>query len=123
MYAQDMDQYLNEPLIYSLSGSPMFQIVDENTADVSVTPHFDPDTLPKNGIVLFLKVSQVFHSVWKLLKMSHLNISILAFSTNLCPIKLDLSGNTVNIARFARNVKCDFFCDFQTLWDYVKKLA
>ena len=82
MYAQDMDQYLNEPLIYSLSGSPMFQIVDENTADVSVTPHFDPDTLPKNGIVLFLKVSQVFHSVWKLLKMLHLNISILAFSTN-----------------------------------------
>ena len=27
--------------------------------------------------------------------MSHLNISILAFSTNFCPIKTDLSGNTV----------------------------
>ena len=29
------------------------------------------------------------------LKMSQLNFSILAFSTNLCPIKIDLSGNTV----------------------------
>ena len=36
------------------------------------------------------------HIVWKLLKMSHLNFFlILAFSTNFCPIKTDLSGNTV----------------------------
>ena len=63
---------------------------------------------------------------------------------NFCPIKSDLSGNTVwlqafgfqnlakmdqfwhfnhlwstqnvNVARFACNVECDFFCDFQTLW-------
>ena len=28
----------------------------------------------------------------KLLKMSHLNLLILAFSTNFCPIKIDLSG-------------------------------
>ena len=27
-----------------------------------------------------------------------------------------LSTQNVNVARFARNVKCDFFCDFQTLW-------
>ena len=27
--------------------------------------------------------------------MSHLNFSILAFSTNFCPIKIDLSGNTI----------------------------
>ena len=33
--------------------------------------------------------------VWKLLKMSHLKFRILAFSTNFCPIKTDLSGNTV----------------------------
>ena len=26
-----------------------------------------------------------------------------------------LSTQNVNVARFARNVKCDFFCDFQTL--------
>ena len=25
------------------------------------------------------------------------------------------STQNVNVARFARNVKCDFFCDFQTL--------
>ena len=35
------------------------------------------------------------HNVWKLLKMSHLKFSILAFSTNFCPINTDLSGNTV----------------------------
>ena len=33
--------------------------------------------------------------VWKLLKMSHLNFWILTFSTNFCPIRTDLSGNTV----------------------------
>ena len=60
----------------------------------------------------------------------------------LCPIKIDVSGNTVwsqasgfqkllkmtilgilnellstqyvNVARFARNIEWDFFCDFQT---------
>ena len=35
------------------------------------------------------------HIVWKLLKMSHFNFSIMAFSTTFCPIKTDLSGNTV----------------------------
>ena len=87
---------------------------------------------------------QTAHIVWKLLKMSHLYFWILAFSTNFCPIRADLSGNTfwpqasgfqklakldhfgifnqllstqnVNVARFARNVEWDFFCDFQTPW-------
>ena len=27
-----------------------------------------------------------------------------------------LSAQNVSVARFARNVECDFFCDFQTLW-------
>ena len=73
------------------------------------------------------------HIVWKLLKMSQLNFWILAFSTNFCPIKTDLSGNTVwpqasdfqkytifgifNLLLaicFARNVEWDFFSDFQT---------
>ena len=31
-----------------------------------------------------------------------------------------LSIQNVNVARFARNVKCDFFCDFQTLWAFKK---
>ena len=35
------------------------------------------------------------HVVWKLLQMSHFNFGISAFSTNFCPIKTDLSGNTV----------------------------
>ena len=75
--------------------------------------------------------------------MSHLKFWILAFLTNFCPIKIDLSGNTVwpqssdfqkhakltifgifnellstqnvNIARFARNVEWDILSDFQTM--------
>ena len=42
-----------------------------------------------------LQYFEDMHNVWKLLKMSHLNCWILAFSTNFCPIKSDLSGNTV----------------------------
>ena len=30
-----------------------------------------------------------------------------------------LSTNILNIARFARNVECDFLDDFQTLWQCV----
>ena len=50
------------------------------------------------------------HSVWKSPKMSHLNFW--RFPT----IFVLLSTQVVNVARFARNVECDFFCDFQTLW-------
>ena len=31
-----------------------------------------------------------------------------------------LATQIVNVARFARNVECDFFCDFQTLWTTTK---
>ena len=85
----------------------------------------------------YLFILLLIHSVWKSPKMSHLSFWILAFSTNFWPIKTDLSGNpvwpqaldfqkfvifailgifdqNVNIARFARNVEWDFFCDFQT---------
>ena len=79
-----------------------------------------------------------WHSVWKSPKMSV--FQFLALSTNFCPIKSELSGNTVwpqasgfqklakltifnellstqnvNVARFARNVEWDFLGDFQTL--------
>ena len=74
--------------------------------------------------------------------MSHLSFSILTFFINIFPIKIDrsvilfdrklqifknspkltisgifnelLSTQNVNVARFARNAKCDFFCDFHT---------
>ena len=32
-----------------------------------------------------------------------------------------LSTQNVNVARFARNIECDFFCDFQTLCGWKKK--
>ena len=63
--------------------------------------------------------------------MSHLRFSILAFSTNFWPITHNwpvfltanvfgifnelLATQNVNVARFARKVEWDFFCDFQTL--------
>ena len=54
------------------------------------------------------------HIVWKLLKMSHLNVSILASSTNFCPIKTDLSGNTVwpQALGFQKLAKMDHFWPF-----------
>ena len=76
-------------------------------------------------------------------KCRFFDFSILVISNNFYPIKSDLTGNAVrpqasgfqklakltifgifdkllftkniNLARFARNVECDFFCDFQTL--------
>ena len=51
---------------------------------------------------------------WKLLKMSHLNFWILAISTNFCPIKIDLSGNTVwpQASGFQKLAKMDHFWHF-----------
>ena len=37
----------------------------------------------------------LFHDVSKLLKMSHLNLLTLVFSTSFCRIKIDLSGKTI----------------------------
>ena len=43
------------------------------------------------------------------------NWQFLAFFNEL------LSTQKVNVARFARNIEWDFFCDFQTLWGWKKK--
>ena len=107
-----------------------------------------------NSMEVYPPISKTasMHIVWKLLKMSHLNFWILAFSSMFCLIKTDLSGNTVwprasgfqklakmdhlrhfsltfvhskckrSFARNVRNVKWDFFCDFQTLCVYVYHL-
>ena len=81
------------------------------------------------------------HIVWKLLKMSHfqfwhfLPIFVLLKLTYLVTLfdqKLQVFKNlpkwtNVNVARFARNVEWDFFCDFQTpctvlsIWKEVEK--
>ena len=51
------------------------------------------------------------HIVYKLIKMSHW---ILAFSTNFCPIKTDLFGNTIwpQASRFQKLAKMDHFWHF-----------
>ena len=73
---------------------------------------FDID-FPCNLIINL--VFNIEHIVWKILKMSHLNFSILAFSINFCPIKIDLSGNTVwpHASGFQKLVKMDHFWHFQ----------
>ena len=50
-----------------------------------------------NSMEVYPPISKTasMHIVWKLLKMSHLNFWILAFSSMFCLIKTDLSGNTV----------------------------
>ena len=54
------------------------------------------------------------HIVWKLLKMSHFNFGILAFSTDFWPIKTDLSGNSVcpQASVFQKLAKLDPFWHF-----------
>ena len=61
-----------------------------------------------------LSLRVYFHIVWKLLKMSHLNFWILAFSTIFCPIKTDMSGNTVwpQASGFQKLAKMDDFWHF-----------
>ena len=62
------------------------------------------------------------HSVWKSPKMSHLNCSILAFSTIFWPIKTDLSGNTVwpQASGFQKLAKMDNFWHFQLTFVHSK---
>ena len=57
---------------------------------------------------------RTFAHCLKLLKMSNLNSLILAFSTNFCPIKSDLSGNTVwpQASDFQKLAKMDHFWHF-----------
>ena len=43
----------------------------------------------------FSRAFTILQSVWKSPKLSHLSFSILTFSTNFCPIKIDQSGNAV----------------------------
>ena len=69
--------------------------------------------------LIFQLFFTIFQNVWKLLKMSHLNCSTLEFSTNFCPIKINLSGNTVwqQVSGFQKLVKIDHF------WLFYKLLA
>ena len=57
---------------------------------------------------------QFAHCFLKYSKMSHLNLWILAFSTNFCPIKTELSGNTVwpQATGFQKLAKMDNFRPF-----------
>ena len=66
------------------------------------------------GLRFKISQSNIPHSVWKLPKMSHLNFSILAFSTIFCSIKSDMSGNTAwpQASDFQKLAKMDQFWHF-----------
>ena len=73
-----------------------------------------------------MRILKKVQSVWKLPKVSHPPIFVKLKSGNaVWPqasgseklARLTIFGIFVNVARFARNVKRDFFCDFQTLWN------
>ena len=74
-----------------------------NFAPYSCHPSWFAFKKGEHGVGKWLKKS---HFPINFLKMSHLNVWILAF----------LSIQNVKVARFARSVEKDFFCDFQTLW-------
>ena len=50
------------------------------------------------------------HSVWKFLKISHLNFWILVFSINFCVIKTDFSGNTASSFQKFANIDNFWHC-------------
>ena len=54
--------------------------------------------------------------------MTHLNFFILAFSTNFCPIKTDLSGNTIwpQASGFQKLAKMDHFWQFELTFVHSK---
>ena len=54
---------------------------------------------------MLLGIDSTTHSGWKITQ----KVSFLVFYWTFV-------HSNVNLARFARNVECDFFYDFQTLW-------
>ena len=66
----------------------------------------------KNKVFLDLFQLKQFQDLFP--KKQYLNFGILVFSTNLCPIKTDLSGNTVwpQASGFQKLAKMDHFFAF-----------
>ena len=94
---------INEP--YNSSSYPKWLLCHHR-----VKPHLhNPWWTPSSKLNVNLHCAS--NSVWKLLKMSHLNFLILVFSTNFCPIKTDLSGNTIwpQASDFQKLAKIDHF--------------
>ena len=71
----------------------MTSILMEKCTSVDAYSRLFIDFLLQNSICFKLTFEK--NNVWKLLKMAHLNFSILAFYNNFWLIYIDLSGNTV----------------------------
>ena len=107
--------------------------------------HSKQKKLAKKWLACSLKIDEKSHfpsTLFENYLKCHIWIfDVLTFSTNFCPLKTDLTGNTVwpqasgfqKLAKWdhfgnfnellskqnvnvARNVEWDFFCDFQTPW-------
>ena len=101
-------------VMYSLTDRVSFHVAREILDDLANLQNITcPVILLANKMDL-CHHRKVIHSVWKLPKMSHLNFLILAFSANFCPLKTDLSGNTVwpQASGFQKHAKMDHFGDF-----------
>ena len=76
------------------------------------SPAYLPPILVKQKLLLTLGLQIFMHiSQWKTLKSLTGTFGILAFFTNFCPIKTDLSGNTVwpQTSVFQKLVKMSIF--------------
>ena len=131
---QRLNSTSNPPPAMSVKKKQWDQIIRKNSF---VVDQIDYIIIGRNGNPINFNL---IHIVWKSPKMSH--FSNMAYFTNICPI--NMSGNTVwpqaiffsktekltilstqnvNIACFARNIECDFFCAFSnTVMNFVPKI-
>ena len=125
------------PAVPLLQLPPLLPLLQVQDSVVAIwTPPLEKWTIFQSAVSICLDP----HIVWKLLKMSHLDLSILVFFTDFCLETLFdrklhfqkiakltffgisnelLSTQNVNVARFARNVEWNFLCDFQTPWSFL----
>ena len=125
------------PAVPLLQLPPLLPLLQVQDSVVAIwTPPVEKWTIFQSAVSICLDP----HIVWKLLKMSHLDLSILVFFTDFCLETLFdrklhfqkiakltffgisnelLSTQNVNVARFARNVEWNFLCDFQTPWSFL----
>ena len=97
------------------ANQPPKKLLDSNQVEISILYALGIFISQKYICNCSSKHYTVFENYWKCLIWI---FGSLVFFVNFCAIKSDLTGNyvcIVNVARFARNVECDFFCDFQTL--------